>query len=67
MTKPLYMEILSNERSKENKRLTLLSKVTFDSLDEAAKMTKEIARDHRVKISVRGRKGNLRYMVDGRR
>jgi len=65
--KPLYMEVVSNERSKGSKRVALLSELKFDSLDEASKVSKEVARQFGVKISIRGRKGTLRYMCDGRR
>lgn len=65
MTKPLYMEILSNERSQ--KVNPAFSAMTFSDLNEAAVVVKKIARDNRVKIFVRGRKGNLRFMADGRR
>ena len=67
MSKPLYLDVIGDLTEVGAK---MLSKATFDSLsgpEGAEAFAKTMARKHRVKIVVRGRKGDLRFMADGRR
>lgn len=63
--KALYLDVVSDRVA--DKRVGMMSKVTFDNLTDAEAFAKDFARKYRVKVTVRGRTGVARFMSDGRR